>query len=480
MSYVGQFRKFYSDRNPEKFNNEMIYAKKREDILQLIEEVCKSLEIIDNIKFEGAELNPINTIYKNQKPSNKDISFDIEESKLQIITINFKIECDNEKVDIKKKLYFPELLENTYFLINGTKFFPVYQLCDSECYRTKDSITLKTMLMPLIVRYTNNNLKDKNEIFDIITKSLKLDLFRSKIPVFQYYFAKMGIEETIKYFNIPAKLVSSDETNKYLKTHYEFFVNKTISLLIEKNWLDKDKKQNSIIVSSFLDSLEGRLSFERIYNKEFWIKKLGSNFTKNNSNFLEKGESILNSFQRILDETTKRVIRIENEYKKDSYSIVKFIIMNYNELLKQDNLDLANKRLRLYEYLMYPLVKKFSKSVYRILNQKSITMKNLKTIFSNIPEGFLIKSIVNNKLVRYMNEVNSIDLFSNMLKGSQNGPQASSSGSGLSEKMRILHPSMIGRIDLCATSSSEPGTSFTITPFCKITDDLHFTEEPNF
>ena len=39
--------------------------------------------------------------------------------------------------------------------------------------------------------------------------------------------------------------------------------------------------------------------------------------------------------------------------------------------------------------------------------------------------------------------------------------------------------SYIGRLDLCATSSNDPGSSFTVTPFCKIYDNLFFTEEPD-
>lgn len=474
--YTEIFRKQYGETS-EKFNDKIIYSKNNEDIILLMSEVCKSLEILKEIKFIKCTLNPMNKIYKN---GNKENKIDIEESRLSKLQIEFQIKTEDEKVDIVKELYFPQLIDNSYFLINGTRFFPVFQLVDSETYRTKDSITLKTLLMPLIIRYTNSFLKDKNNKLDLISKTLKLDLFRSKIPVFQYYFAKMGVEKTIEYFDFPIEVNNAENKDDYIDC-LEFQINKNISLFVDEEWFNEDIKQNSIIINSFIDSLEGRLSMERILSKDFWIKKLGSNFTKNNSNYFEKGNSILNSFERIFDETTKRVIRINEIYKKDSYSILKFIIINYNNLLKQDNMDLANKRLRLYEYLMYPLVRKFSKSIYRLLNQKNITMKSLKTIFSNIPQGFLIKSIVNNKLVRYMNEVNTIDLFSNILKGSISGPQSSGTGgnSEISDKLRILHPSMIRRIDLAATSSGEPGLSFTITPFCKITDDLHFTEEPN-
>lgn len=481
--YIEKFMSKYQKKNPEKFNEDLINAKSQEDIVQLMSEACKSLEIIDGIKFLGCTYSKMNKIYKSPKKkievkNNEATSdFDIEESRLALITIKFQIQKDDETATVTKELYFPELIDNKYFLINGNRFFPIFQLTDAETYRTKNSITLKTLMMPDIIRYENVTLEADNCEATFNTRILTLDLFKNKIYIFLYYFAKMGVPKTLEYFGLE-NIVSLDNELNNSSNVYSFQISKELFINVDKEWMDEDPKQNSIIIATLMMTMNGRITLDKVYEIEYWQRKLGSNFTKNNSNHLEKGVSILSSFERILDETTKRILRIDDIHKQDSYSIVRWIVMNYESLLRQDNMDLANKRLRLYEYLMYPLVRKFSKSVYRILNQKVVTIKSLKNSLNSIKKGFLIKEIVNNKLVRYMNNVNTIDLFSNVLKCSINGPQSSGGSGGVSVRMRAVHESMIGRIDCCSTSSGSPGESLTITPFCILTDDLHFTEEP--
>lgn len=484
--FVEKFISDYQYNNPEKFNEKLINCKADEDIILLMSEACKSLEIVEGIKFLSCTYSKIDKIYKpKKKPKNSEpikedskADFDIEESRLGIITLKFQVTKDDETSIVSKDVYFPELIDNKYFLINGNRFFPIFQLTDAETYRTKNSITLKTLMMPDIVRFENMSIEvdNCNEIFN--GRALTLDLFKNKIYIFNYYFAKMGFKNTLEYFGLDNVIYMSNSLYENPNEYYSLKLNKDVYLNFNTKWFNEYPKQNADIIITLALSMQGRMTLDKVYEIEYWQRKLGSNFTKNNSNHLEKGVSILSSFERILDETTKRILRIDEEYKQDSYSIVKFIVMNYETLLRQDNMDLANKRLRLYEYLMYPLIHKLSKSVYRILNQKVVTMKSLKNSFNCIQKGFVVKSIVNNKLVRYMNNVNSIDLFSNVLKCSINGPQASKGSGGVSNRMRAVHPSMLGRIDTCSTSAGSPGESLTITPFCDITDDLHFTKEP--
>jgi hypothetical protein len=203
-------------------------------------------------------------------------------------------------------------------------------------------------------------------------------------------------------------------------------------------------------------------------------------FTTNNSNKQEKGESILISFERILDCWTKEILRVKKEDKEDIYTIVRWMILNYYELIKRDNMDLANKRLRVYEYLLYGLLSKFSKGVYRILNTRNPTFEKLKSILTNIRKGMLIKDIVNSELVRYSNSVNSINIFNSSLKFTMSGPQSPFNKSNINVRHRGIHPSYIGRIGLTATSPGDPGISGTLVPFLELPKDchMHFTKEP--
>ena len=120
-----------------------------------------------------------------------------------------------------------------------------------------------------------------------------------------------------------------------------------------------------------------------------------------------------------------------------------------------DNMDLANKRIRIYEYQLYPLRSYISGHIFRILNSPSITLKTLKRMFSRIGSSsmFLVRNMVNNELLRYYNASNEINLYGSCLRYTFKGPQSLSSTVSISQ--RDLHPSYVGRLSLIASSAGK-------------------------
>jgi DNA-directed RNA polymerase beta subunit len=371
-----------------------------------LDPICKALEIIPEITYLGSSIEPINKIYNFSK-SEKDI--DIEKSELQLIKMNFNIKKDDKEEKISKYIYFPKLVDHHYFIINGNRYFPVYQLLDSGTYRTNKALTLKTLLMPIVLR-------EKKEIFEDINGekysllNIDLDLFRNKIPFLIYFFAKFGYEGTIQHFGLNELIFLLEKEDldlldeEELEDNVIFMITKNLALVVDKTFFQD--RNNQIIVGTMLNCFNSRIKIDKIYEKDYWIKKLGGYFTTNNSNKQEKGEGIILSFERILDNWTKTILRVEEEHKQDIYTVVRWMVNNYTTLIKQDNMHLANKRLRLYEYLLHPLLIKFSKGTYRVLNSKNSNFEKIRTIFSNIQKGFVVKKIINNELLRYDNSVN--------------------------------------------------------------------------
>lgn len=471
---VAKFIKSYQLSNPERFNEDLINLKKNEDITMYISDVCRSLEIIEYIEFLGCEYQEMNKVYKNTQAS-KEI--DIEESRLVNLVMKFRISKDGEEEIIEKKLFFPELIDGQYFIINGNRFFPVFQLVDSGTYKTSKAVTLKTILMPISTREDKKGKFEDMDGTSYSSKVLVLNIFKGKLNFFIYYYAKFGFDKALNYFGLDQYLSVTEEKDE--DADITFSINKNLFInIFDSESLDDPNTR--ILIFTFLRSLPQRINTKKIQDHEYWIKKLGSNFTKNNSNQHQKGLSILASFERLLDETTKRNLRLPTRDKENIYSIVRWMASNYSILYKQDNMDLSNKRLRLYEYLIYPLVMKFSSNIYRIQNSRNVTMQQLKSMF-NIQQGFLVKALVSNELIRYSNAVNSIDLFTSILKGTMSGPQSQMSGGNtINVRYRGIHSSYLGRFDLCATAASDPGVSFTLTPFCDIYENMHFTKEPSY
>lgn len=477
---ISEFRKFHGDNNKEKFNEKLIYNKQNEDILTYLDPICKALEIIPEIKYLGSSVEPIKGVYSFTKDE-KEI--DIEQSVLQLIKMSFNIKKGDKEENIDKYVYFPKLIDSHYFLINGNRYFPIYQLLDSGTYRTNGALTQKTLFMPIVLREKKETFDDSNgNKHSMLT--VDLDLFKNKIPFLIYFFSKFGYEETIKYFGLEdlVHVLSKEDIDlldeEELNDNTIFMITKNIGLVVDNTFFEN--RNNKIIVGTLLNCFNSRIKMDKIFEKDYWVKKLGGYFTTNNSNKQEKGESIQLSFERILDEWTKTILRVEDKNKMDVYAVVRWMVRNYHTLIKQDNMHLFNKRLRLYEYLLHPLLIKFSKGTYRVLNTSNPTFEKIKTILSNIPKGFLVKKMVTNELLRYDNSVNSINLFTTVLRFTQSGPQSPFSSSNVNVKYRGLHPSYVGRIGLTSTSAGDPGVSGCLTPFLELPENayMHFSKDP--
>lgn len=411
---------YLQEQNPYKFNEEMIHYKSTEDPIVFADAIGKGLEIIPAITYEGSEIESIRRLYHHSETERK---MEINKSRLQKIIMKFKISKGGEEIQKKLSMYFPVLLENQFYLLDGNLYTPVYQLLDSGTYRTKKNLILKTLIMPISINDVNTTFKD-TEGEEYISKSLYMNLFKKKVNMFVYYFASFGLLETLEYFDMDSDIflvdLQEDEFVDDSENFIHFKVNNSLGITVTKSFLKKNEN-NSILMNTFLSNFTNRTKLDKALEQDFWVRQLGSKFTTNNSVHYEKGENILVSFKRTLDEVTKMTLRIPDEDKEDVYTIVRYMARNFKKLSRIDNMDLCNKRLRLQEQQFYPLIRKFSRGIYRLLNKKNLTIKEIESIF-NIKSGFLVSYLINkSKDLRYINNVNSYDLFSVALKITQGG-----------------------------------------------------------
>ena len=219
------------------------------------------------------------------------------------------------------------------------------------------------------------------------------------------------------------------------------------------------------------------LTYDNVVSPWFWVNKLSSYFTKNTDpeRKLQKIKTMLISFDRLMDEATKNILLLDDEDKEDTFSIIRYILTNFEELSKFDNQDLNYKRIRSLEYQLFPLREYFSSQIYRVLNSPTRSRIVLERIFSNLKPMYIIKKTVTNELLRYYNSSNDLNLFSALLKYTFRGPQ--SLNKTVSIKQRDIHPSYAGRLSLIAASPSDPGLSGNLTPFIRVDDGGYFNAE---
>lgn len=481
MSEFNKLYKYLQDSNPEKFNDEIFHLKEKDDILQHIEDACKSLETIKGIKFIGAKKYNERTLYK---PSKELTDVPYERSRLIAIEIQFELTDPKtgDKKNIKKKLYFPKLIDGCYYLLDDVKYYPIFQIVDAETYKTNNSITMRTSLQPIVVNKKDITMTAENDYEAKDGYYTFSKIFNTKIPIFIYFFANYGVPNTLKFFDLDDtfEIIEKKSITSFdgYEDYYLYKLGTMLYLKVARDYVN-ESSQNKMMTYTFINAFQkkDKVSFEKLSDLDYWVRKLGSYFTHNQTNFDNKGRSVKASFERLLDNTTKRVIRIPDVDKKDIYTLLRWFLINYNNLLLQNNDDLANKRLRLNECFIFPLLETWTQGVLRILNGKNITLKTLESLFSNINPDFLVKKIKTADNLRYMNNVDSIDIL-NKMKLTIAGNQSISNARG-EIRGKTLDPSMIGQIDLVYTSNNDPGTTRALTIGAKVNDTWHFTEEPN-
>lgn len=508
----------------EPFNEEVIHYRDKEDIAELLYSILKGLEIINGVevvyvktldgrediyedkkprskltKKEQDEMKDINTRNKNVNRSKNSLYPLTSIAKSRYIEIEFKMRYTHgENVEeMVYSLYYPELVNGEHFLLNGKKFFPIFQLADAEFYRAGGTIVLKTTFMPVTIRGDKTTFTDydKDPVFkDLQSRRYQLSLFKKKINVLLYFFAKFGVNESIERFGLDEhiqilyKPITEyiEENETYESESYLFRLNPKITLVVSKEWMDSNLSYNSSMINTLVDVFKDRhIDGDDLYSKDYWIRLLGREFTTNTNKAEEKAHSIIISVERLLDETTQNNLRIPEEEKDDIFRVISYMIKNYESIVRIDNYDLANKRIRVAEYLLYPLTFKLSQSVYRLINDVDPSIRKMKQIFSSLSKTFIVDMLSGISLIRFNNQVNSLDLFARTLKGSKDGPQSQAiDSSGTSIGVRGIDSSYIGRLDIVATSSNTPGISFTVTPFTKVYDpsgsnSFFFTESSN-
>lgn len=502
----------------EPFNKKLMEFRSKEKIDYLLYNIMKGLEVIKGVKLKSCIVEPLRKIYQRKKTNEELTKEELEElnkitsqnkgvrkstksaypltpikqSRLLNCEVIMEFSDDERTIDYEFNIHYPELVKGQYFYLNGNRFFPVFQLADGEFYRSgKNTIVLKTTFMPINITANKVVLIDSlgNEIGKC--RNFDIALFGKHINAMLYYFSKTSVEETVKTFGLHGyiefifnKMETYMSKNKISKTDrddldfYLFKLSPNLTLKVDKKYLtdktDVDERTKMGILHTFVTSFKKKhLDEASFYNGEYWKRQLGKQITSNTTKMYEKAESMLLSLERILDVTTKDMIRLDEEVKDTIYTMIRFMINNFESIIIMNTHDLANKRMRVGEYLLSPITLRLSSTVYRLITPgRKVNVDQSKQIFSAISEDYLINQINTISLVRFFNMVNpALSLFSNILKFSKNGPQSQKAdNSNNSISLRGMDSSYLGRIDVVSTSSGDPGVSGTLTPFCEICD----------
>lgn len=455
-------------------------------LVEYVKDCFLSLEVLKNIKILKFKYNDnesdidinkyiLNRDKKKLKKERFKYKF-ISDDRVGVLSVWIELSVYQTNVktnepELKKKVIRKDILipiqdENGYFHIKGKKYYLIFQLVEKSTYNTKQCITLKS-LMPITLKRVSTKIKDidDNE-YDIPTYNIFV--FKKEIPVFLFYAAS-GVTHALYYLNVAPVVKVVEEVTDNEKYIY-FKLSSKLFVQVHRDIFNRFQYVQSI-VAMFVDSATNRLTINNLDDKEYWIKKLGIN------NKLDKGKDILVFFDRLMDVTTSKVLKLPNYRKEDIYALITWMMQNFTTLRTRNNVDLENKRLRCNEYISALLTMEFSKRLNRVISLgNKLTIDDLKDIFK-FSGNILIQQMHVSGVLRYDENINDMTFFSKF-KYTAKGVHSlgNKNENNISMQHRDIHPSHSGYFDILVCGNSDPGLSGLISPFTKM-NGLYFNNE---
>ena len=499
------------------FNMDFITSANDYSLEDLVIMIMKDTEIINNITIESYEIDDnydeidyrwhdVNINFKRKDPyaiTVPNYKYMIE-SYYSKITFTIKIDTNINHRVIKKSILVPKLTDDGYFIINNKKARAIWQLVEASVYTQRGKITLKSR-MPIIMYKTVTkemidtegtvySFKPYSYAMDASSKSKKKAAVKTGkknnnkfINPFVIFAAKMGLNQAIKFMCLE-DIVSIRKTD-VIEEHdnYAYIPMNDMFIRVHKIALENDLLCSLVGMLHLLQNSEFPIDAFNIDDKDYWIARIGIVGSKRDnkplSDFRNKGYTTLMMIERLLDNMTIRNLRLPEGYKSDIYEILRWMIVDFDELKQKDNIDINNKRVRKNEYIVKStLGRKINDNINRVITHRSEsrqnTIESLLEIF-NFPDNIILNGMrIINDLIKSEDITNDFTIIEDLAYSSK-GPEAlgDDSSKNVMVKLRDVHPSFMGKIDCEVISNSDIGMTGSFVPYVKIYDGFYF--DPN-
>lgn len=458
---------------------------------EYIFDAFKGFEILPNIKILGYEWVPDEDKYdindhviRRNSNKNKNIK-NIAETRCGVMYIDAEVSgLDKNGVMkvhyIKKPLVIPIQDANGYFLIKGKKCYLIYQMVDKMLYPSFGAVTLKS-LMPICVKTSKDEFTSTDgETYTIPIYNIQI--FKTAINVLLIY-SNLTITKTLNFLEVDRFIHIECKDKEYPKTdkviRFECGKKSDIIVTVLRDVFDKDIYVKSIVGCLIKLFEETKIPFADIDNWEEWMIIVGG------KNTIRRGIYQHIFFNRLLDDVTRKELKIHEYDKQNIYYLLRWMVQNYHTLWAKDNLSMINKRLRCKEYIGSFVTAEVSKRINRIVSLgDKATIKEFLNLFK-FPEDIFITKLYSSGVLRY-SETNSDMDFGSKFKMTKKGPNALGANDSrrIPIRQRALHPTMLGYMDIADTSSSDPGQSGSLSPYCDMKslyfDDSLYENEMHF
>lgn len=496
------FIREYNDKNRPQFNPEL-FDRSDDAIIEVLKKVILSIErdryfvikvknftVVDDyqqIRILLREQEKFKSKNKNkQKIDDKYNYIPLKDSDIRLLIVDYYLEVPNPKEgsprskNLRVLIEVPKIVDKYYFRIFGNIYSSLYQVVDGSTYNNSNSanpksqnIAFKTLFMASrIYRYIEKLKMTNGETKECIW--YMSNIFKKNCPLMRYLLARFGFYQTCQLLKVNDLYISDHDIEK---DDYYTVKKNNMYISLPKYIYDNDPVAQSLMYTVY-NSVSRETTLNNVYTLEYWIAMLGDSY---NNKTVEKGLNVLDSLESILDIPTQENLKLPEECKKNIYDIIIWILREFNELRKKDNLDISTKRIRYEEYFGAIYAIKLATGLYRISDEASkLQIDRLEKAIYTFPD-FLLKQISKDSLVNYNNSVNDMDAIT-ALKFTYKGVSGVGDGNTASIPVnyRQVHPTHLGRLDLDSSTANDPGLSGMLCPMASIHNNFFSDyKEPN-
>lgn len=423
LEYLNELPNEYRDN----INIGMLKKEYDPPLIEFMVDAFKGLEILPNIKILGYQWEPqeekydINDHVIRRNINKNKVIKNIAETCCGVLYIDIEVSgLDKSGVKkvhyIKKPIIIPIQDEDGYYLIKGKKCYLIYQMVDKMMYPSFGAVTIKS-LMPICVKTSK---EEFTEILSLDSNETKLhtipvysiQIFKSPINVLLIY-SHLGIHKTLNFLEVGrfVDIIPRNEITKLDPDNIYISCAKRTDVLVvaKRNIFEKEIFVRSIVgcLVKLLD--ETKVPYEKIDDWETWMCIVGG------KNTVGRGIYQHIFFNRLLDDVTRKELKINDYDKQNIYYLLRWILNNFFDLWKKDNLSMINKRLRCAEYLSTLITAEISKRINRLVSLgDKATIREYLNIFKFPPDIFVSK-LYSSGVLRYAETVNDLDSYAKLM-----------------------------------------------------------------
>lgn len=375
--------------------------------------------ITDESKIEPSKY-VITRKKKGRMRKDKKKYINIKYDRVVLLKMYFRCEVKDQVQYKKVELLLPKYDENHFMCLKSKLVYLLYQLVNDSTYVTKNSVTMKGM-MPLCINRQAVDITDSNGV-EYHLPTYKILDFQKEFNPLILFSAKVGFYNAIEMFSCTPGIKVVD-INEKEEEGWTYFIIK--NQMTNKKYRDTKIKLKvatkpfkkwifmKAMVAMAYDVLcsSYKPNLENIADRNFWLDELGAMYTNDRNTSRDIGKSTLVFWERLIDKTNKKILKMFDYNKRNVYNLTVTIIQNFDEFKKKDNNDINSKRLRLNECIGSITSSRMGKSVNRILSKGDKCSLDEVVGILKISPNLILRLLYKSPLITYVDTVNDLDFF---------------------------------------------------------------------